>query len=337
MSLFYIGAFPPGWGGVTIKNRDLYEALLTENVDIKKIDLHKITRQKKISEAVRLLGAVLGRKNKYVVGISTAMRKRFTKVLYKVNRKAMRESIMVVMGGTAAKDMASDPEFMHWALEYKRIYVETDGMMKSLQENGITNIALYPNCRHKSLKPLHGRTQVGRLKCVFFSYIQPEKGVDIILEAAEKMPGIDFVFYGNPAPEYKETFLSEVQRLPNCIYKGIFKGDNEAVYDELRQYDVLLFPTRWDTEGVPGILVEAKIAGLACVVSDKSYNAELVRDGQEGIVMTENDEKHLTDAVRKLDEDRNLLNKLQVGSFKSADRFYIESYIDQIVGELIQE
>ena len=92
MSLIYIGAFPPGWGGVTIKNRDLYDALVAEGVQIKKIDLHKITRQKKIVEVFRLAGAVLGRGNHYVIGISTGMRKRFTKVLYHVNRNAMRRS-----------------------------------------------------------------------------------------------------------------------------------------------------------------------------------------------------------------------------------------------------
>lgn len=335
MSLIYIGAFPPGWGGVTIKNRDLYDALVKEGVQIKKVDLHRITRQKKLGEVFKLIGAVLGRGNHYVIGISTAMRKRFTHVLYLLNRKAMRKSIMVVMGGTAARDLAGNPKFMHWASAYKRIYVETESMAGSLEKCGMKNIALYPNCRHRSAEDYHSHIKTGKLRCVFFSYIQPEKGVDIILDVAEKMPDVEFIFYGNIVPVYSDTFTERIARLPNCTYKGIFKGDNEEVYRELRQYDVLLFPTEWDTEGVPGILVEAKIAGLPCIVSDKSYNSELVRNHAEGIVTERNNPENLAKAIEMLNANRELLQKLSDGSFRSAERFYIESYIREIAGELV--
>lgn len=334
MSLVYIGAFPPGWGGVTIKNRDLYEALVAEGVQIEKIDLHRITRQKKIGEFCKLIKAILRRDNRYVIGISTAMRKRFTHVLYLLNRNAMRKSIMVVMGGTAAHDLAGDPRFMRWASEYKKIYVETESMIKDLEKCGMDNIALYPNCRHKSATQYVRKKTTGTLRCVFFTYIQPQKGVDIILDAAEMMKNVEFVFFGNIDPTYTEIFNHRVERLHNCIYKGIFKGTNEEVYSELRQYDVLLFPTNWETEGVPGILVEAKVAGLPCIVSNKSYNSELVQDGIEGIVLDKNDTDHLIQAIRKLDEDREMLRLLCNGSYKSASRFYIESYINSICEEL---
>ena len=85
---------------------------------------------------------------------------------------------------------------------------------------------------------------------------------------------------------------------------------------------------------MPGILVEAKIAGLTCVVSNKSYNSELVRDGEEGIVMPSNDAETLAEMVRQLDADRTMLSKLKEGSRQSAERFYIESYIDEIAREL---
>ena len=334
MSLIYIGAFPPGWGGVTIKNRDLYQMLLTEGVQIKKVDLHRITRQKRVSEALKLVGAVLGRNNQYVIGISTGMRKKFTGVLYYLNRKAMRKSIMIVMGGTAAQDIASDSRFMCWASEYKKIYVETDSMVRNLENSGMKNIALYPNCRHKSSISYREKRKAEKLRCVFFSYIQPQKGIDIILQAAKKLRNVEFFFYGNTDPTYTEKFKQEIEELTNCNYKGIFKGCNEEVYQELRQYDVLLFPTKWDTEGVPGILVEAKIAGLPCIVSNKSFNSELVQDKEEGIVLAENDAGNLVQAIQLFDNDREFLQKLSTGSYRSAERYYIENYIGKIKDEL---
>ena len=334
MSLVYIGAFPPGWGGVTIKNRDLYEALVDEGLQIKKIDLHKITRQKKIVELMKLCFAVLNHKNHFVIGISTGMRRSFTHALYCLNRKAMRKSILMVMGGTAARDITEDPKFMLWASQYKKIYVETYSMEKLLNSKGMSNIAFYPNCRHRSSVQCDSSIKNGKLKCVFFSYIQPQKGVGIILDAAKQLADIEFVFYGNIDPSYTDEFQKELNNLDNCVHKGIFKGNNEEVYKELKKYDVLLFPTNWDTEGVPGILVEAKIAGLPCIVSDKSFNSELVRNNVEGIVLTENDSDCLVNAIKTLDKDRNLLKNLSVGSYNSSESFYIENYIKDIIEEL---
>lgn len=334
MSLIYIGAFPPGWGGVTIKNRDLYNALLANGVNIKKIDLHRITRQRKIGEVFKLACAILGRRNRYVVGVSTHMRKNFTRALYVLNRRAMRQSIMIVMGGTASRDLIDDPQFMRWAAEFKKIYVETEGMLEALVQHGMKNIDLYPNCRKRSSILRINRIKKDILRCVFFSYIQPQKGVDIILETAKKMTGVRFEFYGVPDPVYAKQFYEIIKTLPNCYYHGGFRGNDEDVYNELKQYDVLLFPTKWETEGVPGILVEAKIAGLPCVVSDKSFNRELVKNGREGIVLLNNNEESLAEAIRSLDQDREFLQSLSDGSFMSAERFYIDKHIGKIVEEL---
>lgn len=334
MSLYYIGAFPPGWGGVTIKNLVLFNAISDEGVRIKKIDLHRITRQRKITELLRLAFAVLGRKNYFVIGISTKMRKAFTNVLYLLNRNAMRRSVLIVMGGTASRDLIRDPVYMAKVSEFKKVYVETVGMLETLRSKGMSNVALYPNCRKRPSSVQVDKVKKTILSCVFFSYIQPQKGVDVILETAMKMPDVKFEFYGVPDPVYAEQFYEIIKTLHNCSYHGGFKGGDEDVYSELKQYDVLLFPTKWETEGVPGILVEAKIAGLPCIVSDKSYNHELVKNGEEGIVLVNNDVESLTEAIRTLDQDRVLLQSLSEGSYKSSERFYIDRYVGGIIEEL---
>ena len=167
-----------------------------------------------------------------------------------------------------------------------------------------------------------------RLKCVFFSLIQKQKGVDLILEAATLSKDVEFVYYGSIDPSYTEEFYAAIKTLPNAQYKGVFKGSNPEVYWELAKYDVLLFPTKWETEGVPGILVEAEI------VSKKSYNAELVQDGINGIVLSRNNKKQLTNAIMLLDKDREYLRIIRFQSKKSAEKFYVDSYIKAIEAEL---
>ena len=125
-----------------------------------------------------------------------------------------------------------------------------------------------------------------RLKCVFFSLIQEKKGADIVLNAARNCPSVDFAFYGSIDVDYEKHFMAEIASLPNVQYHGLFKGRMKM---SMQNWQSMMgfFPTKWKTEGVPGILVEGKIAGLAEVVSNESYNSEIVKDGVEGIVLKE--------------------------------------------------
>lgn len=51
------------------------------------------------------------------------------------------------------------------------------------------------------------------------------------------------------------------------MYYDALKSSVDAVYGEFSKYDVLLFSTKWDIEGVPGILAEGKIVGLADIIN----------------------------------------------------------------------
>ena len=333
MSIVYMGAFPPGYGGVTIKNQNLYTALEKE-IPIKKVDFNRVKR-KDIKEAGRLVFHLLNPRNRFVVGVSGKItRKRFTQVLYYLNRKAMRKSIIMIMGGTASHDMSVDPEYRKCAMGYKKIYVETQSMKAEMDAAGFENVDIYPNGRFRPQKAVELKTADKKLRCVFFSQVQPEKGADLVLEAARMLPHVEFSFYGDIVDDYKDIFMSRVNAQQNVSYYGVFKGSIDAVYGELSKYDVLLFPTKWDIEGVPGILVEGKIAGLAEIVSNKSYNAELVQDGVEGVVIAENIGNCLAAAIQQLAEDRDFLNSMKKGSRKSSERYYIENYIESIADNL---
>lgn len=272
-----------------------------------------------------------------IVGVSSKSGKSrmITRLLYRWNRKTMRKSLYFMMGGTEAERIAGNCKEIKWYRNYKRIYVETETMCKLLIDAGLENVKLFPNCRKRALNPpMVDKKWEDKLQCAFFSRIDYQKGVDLILEIAQKTPDINYVFYGPIGQEYYNEFNNAVKQNRNLSYKGIFKGSNEEIYNELKKYDVLLFPTRWKNEGVPGILVEAKMAGLAIIASDQSYNAEIVRDGVEGIILKENSSINLLDAVCKLNEDRDFLKYLKENSYASSEKFCVENYINEILSAL---
>lgn len=330
--LYYIGRFPPPYGGVTIKNNLMINKLV-KKVPIKIIDTNnlKITKPLKILEFLLI---TINSKNKFIIGLSFSWRYKLSKFLYIFNKEALRKSLLIVMGGTIASDLAKNNVSKESIRNYKQIYVETYSMKSKLEDLGINNVSVYPNCREKPEEKISIKKRQGKLRCVFFSMIYPEKGVDIILDVAVNLADIDFDFWGDINADYKEEFLQTISGLSNCRYCGVFKSNEDNVYQLLNSYDVLLFPTKLKGEGVPGVLIEAKFSGLPAIVSNVAYNAELIEHMKEGIVLSQNDANSLREAILTVEDDDNLLKKLKLGALRSSEKYIIDNYIDDIIKEL---
>lgn len=330
--IYYIGSFPPEYGGVTIKNKNLYEAL-EEKIPLRRVDLNLVKRGD-LREIARFLWAMRPG-NRYILGVAGQKNRRaFTRLVYRFKRRAMGRSVMLVMGGIVSDMVEAGPDYLKMASGYRRIYVELPAMARALEAAGLKNVSIYPNGRPKPEVLPTPEQREGPLHCVFFSRIQPEKGVDRILEAAQKLPEMKFSFYGEFEPSYEERFRADIAHLPNCEYCGVFRGGPDAVYRELSQYDLLLLPTRWKAEGLPGILIEAKIAGIPSLVTDLNSLGEIVTDGVDGIVLPEDTDRGLICALGALDSDRDELQRMKQESRASARRYYIESYIPGILRDL---
>ena len=334
MAIYYIGSFPPSYGGVTIKNKNLCE-YLRRDLDIRTIDMNRIKRRD-LREMLRF-GWAMAVGRQYIIGLAGQKnRRQFTKMMYRFKRKAMARSVMLVMSGVVEDIIQAGSGYMEKLSTYRRVYLEFPGMARRLTEAGVTNAAVYPNGRPRPAVFEEIRDNRGNLRCVFFSQIQPEKGVDRILETAKNMPDVEFDFYGGIVPDYRETFLNEVEKLQNVCYHGVFSGNSPEVYAELSQYDALLLPTRCATEGLPGILIEAKIAGIPSVISGINYNREVVTDGVDGIVLTEDSADCLKSALLALSADREMLLRMKHASRASAEQYYIDVCASQVREDLMR-
>ena len=332
MAIYYIGSFPPDYGGVTIKNQNLAEEL-ARTLDIRRIDMNRVKRGD-IKELLRFAWAMAtGRQ--YIIGLAGQKnRRQFTNLMYRFKRGAMKRSVLLVMSGIVEDVIQAGSAYMHSFSTYCRVYVEFPAMVRKLAEAGVTNAAVYPNARPRPAVFPPVTVGEGPLQCVYFSQIEPEKGVDRILEAAAKVPGMQFHFYGRIVPGYREIFLEGIKGRNNIHYHGVFTGTTEAVYRELSRYDVLLLPTRCKTEGLPGILIEAKIAGLPLVISGINYCRELVEAGIDGFVLEEDTPVCLAKALQTLDEDRDGLLSMKLASRESAEQYYIDACAKEILGVL---
>lgn len=114
--------------------------------------------------------------------------------------------------------------------------------------------------------------------------------MDLLLELSKRIDNgrlngkVKIDFYGQKTDDYYNTYLS---RVPYYEYKGILAPDE--VIDRLGEYDVLIFPTHYEGEGCPGILIEALSAGVPIVASDWKYNGEFIINGINGYLCSVSD------------------------------------------------
>ncbi len=332
MAIYYLGPFPPEYGGVTVKNQVLCAAL-EQHIPVRRLDLSALKRGD-IRVLLRLLGALLRPGSRFVIGVAgRGNRKRLTGLLYDTRRRVMGRSLLLMMGGRTEMDSRQ----LLWTAAFHRVYVETAEMKQALERRGLGNVAVYPNPRPRPETPGGASAAEGPLRCVFFSRIQREKGADLVLRAAELLPEVSFSFYGPVDMADRAAFFAAAANLPNVRYHGVCAGTGETVYRVLRRHHVLLFPTRWTTEGVPGALAEAKLSGLAVIASRESYNPALVSQGRDGLLLEENTAECLAAAIRRLDRDRELLARLQAGSLRSGQKYCLDAFLPEILSALEAE
>lgn len=325
----YMGSFPPPHGGVTIKNALLFDGL-SSYLPLEKIDLAKVKRRK-LHAVISFVRELLRPSGAVIIGAAGPWRKRITKILSLVNRKKMNRSLLFVMGGAKLED-----ESYAVALSgYRAVYVETDSMKRDYESKGLDNVSVFPNCRRRPDTPTIPLNRTGRLSCVYFSLISEEKGALLTLDVASLLPDVDFHIYGNIDNAIESVFLRRCNELDNVTYHGVFDSEKDEVVAELSKYDVHLFPSKCPNEGVPGVLVETKMAAIPTIAFDRCFNAEIVQNGKTGYVIGDISTERIVEALGTLDSNRERLFEMKQASLESAEQFYLDSYLPSII-ELMQ-
>lgn len=160
--------------------------------------------------------------------------------------------------------------------------------------------------------------------------VDRHKGQTVLIAAARRLeraiPRLTVVFLGK-GPD--ERALREAAR--GSIHVE-FEGFVEDVASYLAAFDLFVFPSRYEALG--STLLDAMSAGLPVVASAVDGIPELVRDGEEGLLVPAGDDAALARAIHELHDDPERRRRygeaarLRAGSFSAsrmADR-YLELY-----------
>ena len=165
-----------------------------------------------------------------------------------------------------------------------------------------------------------------------------KKGTEILLEALARIsPALQWRFVhvgGGPLLKSLQGRAARLGIEERVTWRGALTQDE--VLAEYRKADVFALASRiardGDRDGLPNVIAEAQSQGLACVATRVSAIPELVRDGQTGILVPENDAEALARALESLVADPARRRALgQAAQTRVREGFALEPNIDALV------
>lgn len=317
--------------GQTIKTRNIYELLNlkkdevgysldffdTQKLGSNKLSIFTMLRKLLWADKIYYLGA-----HKNLTFIFP-----FIYLLAFITRKSLH---FVVVGGWLVEFIKAKPIHRLMLKNISTIYPETKLMVSQLRSlYGFKNVFQLHNFRIKNNELVDSEINLtGTVRLVFMARVHPMKGVETVLRLPSELDTYKDKFqidiYGPILDSYKDVFFARLEQLSeNISYLGPLQP--EDIQRVLSQYDVMLFPTKYFTEGFPGTVLDAYEASLPVVATRWKYAHEYIDDGKSGFVCDFGNHDEFIDKVKMLIEQPQRISELKNGAARKAQEYSPEA------------
>lgn len=220
----------------------------------------------------------------------------------------------VVIGGWLP-DLLKKNKWLITVLKgFNCIFPETQKLIELLKRMGILNLKLLRNFKDASPIYYCRDNDNSEFKICTMSRVTPMKGILDAISVIKKIKsdGYEVILdiYGPIEDGFEEAFYSKLNRLPKVIkYCGKVNYYNAS--SAIANYDLLLFPTYYMTEGIPGTIIDAYCAGVPVVAYCWISGQEVIKDGITGLLVNQGNIDGLYRAITNLINKKNLLMKMK--------------------------
>jgi glycosyltransferase involved in cell wall biosynthesis len=122
------------------------------------------------------------------------------------------------------------------------------------------------------------------------------------------------------------------KNIPTVLPEGVFlmnRWPHAAVMEAWRRSIIALVPSLW-SEPFGIVAIEALSMGRPVIASRIGGLMDIVRDGETGLLVTPGDSIALTQAMKRLIDDKPLLERMSQGALRSAQDFRASVVIPRI-------
>ncbi len=167
--------------------------------------------------------------------------------------------------------------------------------------------------------------------------LEYNKGIDVLLHAWQQVLTRFSASVGTPMPQLRiageGALLSSLRYLARDL--GItdhveFCGLRGDVLELLRESSAFVLPSRW--EGMPNALLEAMACGLPCVATRVSGSEDIIRDGENGLLVESGQPEPLAEALYRMLVDRPFAAQLGHAARETvANGYRVDQAVEQCV------
>lgn len=320
--LGYFGERTNQLDGQTVKTRDLFRLACQDFADVAYYDTEDF-KYNKLSIFKMFWKVITSRTIIYLPAHNNL--KLIFPIIFVLSKIFRTKIHYFVVGGWLREFLANLPLHRFMLRHISGIHTETQLLKSELETYyNFTNVDVFPNFRFFDFQP--SRTPSDKLRVVFMARVNKMKGLDWIFSLAEYIKShrledkITLTFYGPIHEEDRDYFEAELRKYSFAEYKGVLQPSE--IHQTLNDYDVMLLPTHYYTEGLPGSIIDAYISGIPVIVTDWKHSREFVDDGKCGYVIPfEDGEDALIDCVIRLMNNRDTLLELQNGALSKRKAF----------------
>lgn len=180
---------------------------------------------------------------------------------------------------------------------------------------------------------MQDRPRATRDRFAFFGSIAPHKGVLTLLDAAAQLQaqgaGLRLSLNGglrHPEPAFRDAFQQRLAAAqPLAQHLGPY--DRSALASRMVDVDWVVVPSIW-WENAPLVILEAQAAGRPVIASSLGGMAELVKDGETGLLVPPGDAGALAEVLRSAAREPALWTRLAAAQPRTSHEAFVDAHLD---------
>ena len=262
--------------GQTVKTHNIYNELIKniKNINILDTYFFKTNKIKMFMKSIKFFF-----KNKYLIIITSGKGTKFFVILYGLLNAFNKKKICYCTVGSYLDIYCKKNKLLYFfSKRLSKILTETMELKNNLDGMGFTNVETMYNFKQINEYKLN-KYRIPNSFCIF-SRIVKEKGIDDVAYAIKKMNSekinCKLFIYGPINEDYRKEFDDLIKDNKYIQYCGIVPSNESS--QVISKYFMLVFPTHYIKEGLPGTLIDAYFCGTPVIASDWHSAKEFVPD-----------------------------------------------------------
>lgn len=342
MKFCVVGNYGDGINRVTdgqgIKTVELYDAL-KEYYGSKKVCKLNLYSKNKIVLGVKLLLRMM-QCSHLIVLVSKNGRITVVPLMVSLNRVFKRKIYHSLIGSTSHQTLEERPALVNTYNALAGNWSETSTEKKLLEKAGLTNVSVVKN--FKSLRILSEKELKNYDATVYrfctFSRVEELKGIPNIVRAIKRVNSeygrtvVCLDIYGKVQDTFEQGFEELKKEFDDSIhYKGVVDFDKSV--ETLSSYFMLVFPTLYYTEGIPGTLIDSMAAGVPIISAEWASCFDIMAS-EVGLTYEFGSDDDLVNKIKYAIDNPKLINAMKVDCLREARKYLREEAIKEICQKL---